>query len=337
VHISARVPTGYKREQLATGKAGRLLPDEPAASAVAEVFRRRTVGGSYTELAAFLDEQQVPPSGGGRYWSIAGVASLLKNPVYLGQARSGAIVNDEAHEPIITRAEFDAAQGSRTQLQPRGGSLASLALLGGLARCAGCGHTLKIAGGTVKRTGERYPVYYCIGRYGKGPCPSRATIRASYLDDYVEQQVLAALRAEDGLLARAVRADAELEQAQRAVETAEHELALYLQTDLVAVIGQEAFVQGATARQQHVDEARERVATLRNQSLVVAELTSGSLQKAWPELTTPERRTLLHGLLDRVVLKRAPGRGAGRVSVSERTQIILRGNVLLARTPTSHN
>ena len=33
-----------------------------------------------------------------------------------------------------------------------------------------------------KTTGERYPVYYCIGRYGSGPCPARATIRASYLD-----------------------------------------------------------------------------------------------------------------------------------------------------------
>jgi site-specific DNA recombinase len=173
VHISARVPTGYKREQLDGGKAGWLLRDEPAASAVAEVFRRRAVGASYTELAAFLDEQQVPPSGGARYWSITGVMNLLKNPVYLGQARSGAIVNDEAHEPLVTRAEFDAVQGSRTQLQPRHGSLASLALLGGLARCAGCGHPLKIAGSTDKRTGERYPVY-CIGRYGKRPLPQQS-------------------------------------------------------------------------------------------------------------------------------------------------------------------
>jgi site-specific DNA recombinase len=182
------------------------------------VFRRRAVGASYTELAAFLDEQQVPPSGGGRYWSITGVTNLLKNPVYLGQARSGAIVNDEAHEPLVTRAEFDAVQGSRTQLQPRHGSLASLALLGGLARCAGCGHPLKIAGSTDKRTGERYPVYYCIGRYGKGPCPNRATIRAADLDDYVEERVLSALEAEDGLLAQAVQADAELEQAHRELE-----------------------------------------------------------------------------------------------------------------------
>jgi hypothetical protein len=328
VHISARVPTGYKRQQLETGKAGRLLRDEPAASMVAEVFRRRALGDSYTELAAFLDEKQVTPTGG-RCWSTAGVASLLKNPVYLGQARSGAITNDNAHEPIVTRAEYDAAQGSRTQLQPRQGSVASLALLGGLARCAGCGHTLKIAGSIGKRTAERYPVYYCVGRYGKGPCLSRATIRASYLDDYVEERVLAALQAADGFLAQAVRADAELEQAQRELETADHELALYLQTDLIAVVGQEAFIQGVRTRQQRVDEARERLANLQSRSLIASELTSGSLLEAWPELTTADKRTLLHGLLDRVVLTRAPGRGPGRIPVSERTQIILRGNVSL--------
>jgi site-specific DNA recombinase len=329
VHISARVPTGYKREQLENGKSGRLLRDEPAASAVAEVFKRRALGASYTELAAYLDEQMVPPSGGGRYWSTTGVTNLLKNPVYLGQARSGAITNDDAHEPLVTGAEFDAAQGSRTQLAPRDGSLASLALLGGLVRCAGCGHTLKITGNTARKTGERYPVYYCVGRYGKGPCASRATIRASYLDDYVEERVLAALQAEDGLLAQAVQADAELGQAHRELHAAEHELALYIETDLIAVVGQEAFMQGVQTRQQRVDQARERIAALHSQSLIATELTSGSLLDAWPELSTSEKRILLHGLLDRVVLERAPGRGPGQVPVSQRTQIVLRGNVLL--------
>jgi recombinase/recombinase-like zinc beta ribbon protein len=330
VHISARVPTGYRQEKLERGKAGRLLRDEPAASVVAEVFRRRALGASYTDLAAYLDEQGVAPSGGGASWSVTGVRNLLKNAVYLGQARSGAVVNDQAHEPLVTRAEFDAAQSARTQLQPgRDGSVSSQALLGGLARCAGCGHTLKITGNTVKKTGQRYPVYYCTGRYGKGLCPSKASIRASYLDDYVEQRVLKALQAEDGLLAQAVQADAELEQAQRALDAAEHELSLYLQTDLIAVVGEEAFLSGVRARQATIDEARERIATLHSQSLISEQLTSGDLLQTWPELTTPEKRALMHGLLDRVLLRRAPGRGPNSVPVAERTQIVLRGNVLL--------
>ena len=44
------------------------------------------------------------------------IATLIKNPVYLGQARSGKIVNDAAHEPLVTQAEFDAAQSARSIL-----------------------------------------------------------------------------------------------------------------------------------------------------------------------------------------------------------------------------
>src|SRR5829696_6318386 len=43
VHISARTPTGYTRD-----KQSRLLRDEPAASIVAECFRRRATGASWT-------------------------------------------------------------------------------------------------------------------------------------------------------------------------------------------------------------------------------------------------------------------------------------------------
>ena len=87
VHISARVPAGYRRDE-----KGRLLREEPAASAVAELFRRRAVGTSWTELARFLEEQGVLPATGNPHWSANGIASLIKNPVYLGQARSGKVV-----------------------------------------------------------------------------------------------------------------------------------------------------------------------------------------------------------------------------------------------------
>jgi hypothetical protein len=43
VHISARVPTGYRKDK----KSGRLLRDEPAASVVAEAFRQRATGVSW--------------------------------------------------------------------------------------------------------------------------------------------------------------------------------------------------------------------------------------------------------------------------------------------------
>jgi site-specific DNA recombinase len=330
IHISARPPTGYSRDE-----DGRLLRAEPAASVVAECFRRRATGASWAELARFLEEKEVFPPTGNRHWSKVGVAGMLKNPVYLGQARSGAIVNEEAHEPLVTRAEFDAAQAARKSVfKQRDGSLASEAMLGGLARCAGCGHTLKITGNTDRKRGQRYPIYYCTGRYATGLCPARANARASLLDRYVEQQVLKALQEEDGLLAQAVAASEHVEVAARAVADAEHELDLFVNNPkLLSLLGERKFVEGVEVRQRALDQAREALAHARSQSALAEELGDGDLVRAWPTLTIQEKRRLMHGLLDRVTVSRADRRGRHAKPIGERTQIVLRGNVLLEPNP----
>jgi DNA invertase Pin-like site-specific DNA recombinase len=332
VHISARPPTGYRRDE-----SGRLHVDERGASGVREVFRRRALGVSWAELAQHLDEQGVHPPTGNPHWSKVGVADLVKNPVYLGQARGGGFVNDNAHEAIITRAEFDAAQSVKKSLfKQHDGSLASQAMLGGLVRCAGCDHTLKITGNTDRRTGERYPVYYCTGRYATGLCPSRATARASIVDSYVEGQVLEALQAEDGLLAQAVAASQALDTAARAGEEAEHELNVFVNTPrLLTILGEERFLEGVESRQQALDRARQELAQMRKQSTLADELADGDLLSAWPTLSVQEKRRLMHGLLDCVIVTRATGRGRHADPISDRTQIILRGNVLLTDDPDS--
>jgi hypothetical protein len=322
IHISARVPTGYRKDG-----DGRLVRDEPAATVVAEVFRRRAAGASYTELAGFMEGQGVLPSTGNPHWSSMGVRGLLNNPVYLGQARSGKVTNDTAHEALVTKAEFDAAAQSRSVFRARDGSIASQALLGGLARCAGCGHTLKITGGGP--AGNRYATYYCTKRYARGACSEPATIRASYLDEYVESRVLAALASETGLIAQAVESSQQIDEAVRGLAEAEHELELYLATDLISTVGQEAFVRGVSVRQQRIDEQRQALAALRANSSLAQELSSGDLLGTWTELTTVEKRELMHGLLERVELRRAPGRGPDKVAIEQRTRIILRGSLPL--------
>jgi DNA invertase Pin-like site-specific DNA recombinase len=330
IHISARPPTGYVRD-----KDKRLVPIEPAASAVTEVFRRRALGASWTELAQYLEDRRLETPLGNAHWSKVGVSGLVKNPVYLGQARSGIIVKEGAHEALVTRAEFDAAQSvTKSLLTPRDGSLSAKAMLGGLARCAGCGHTLKITGNTDKKRSQRYPIYYCTGRYASGPCPSRANVRSSLLDAYVEEQILRALGEEDGLLARAVDASQALEEAVRAVADAEHELDLFVTNPkLITLIGEARFLEGVAARQRALDDARATLAELRSQTTLADELAEGDLLTAWPTLTIQEKRRLLHGLLDRVVVTRARGRGKNANPICERTQIVLRGNVLLGENP----
>jgi site-specific DNA recombinase len=330
VHISARVPTGYRKDK----KSGRLLRHEPAASVVAEAFRQRAIGVSWAGLAGFLEERKVFPPTGNKYWSKVGVAAMLQNPVYLGQARSGKVVNESAHEALVTRAEFDAAQTTTTLLKPRDGSIASQAMLGGLVRCAGCGHTLKITGNTDRKSGERYPIYYCTGRYAKGLCEARASGRASLLDTHVETQVLAALLSEGGLLAQAVAASDQIDTAARSLDEAEHELDLFINNPkLMTLLGEQKFLQGAEARQQALDQARAELTALRSQEQLASELADGDLLRVWPELNVQEKRRLMHGLLDRIVLTRADRRGRHARPIAERTQIILRGNVLLEPSP----
>jgi hypothetical protein len=68
------------------------------------------------------------------------------------------VVKEGAHEALVTRAEFDAAQATKKSLlRQRDGSIASQAMLGGLARCAGCGHTLKVTGNTDARAASATP------------------------------------------------------------------------------------------------------------------------------------------------------------------------------------
>jgi DNA invertase Pin-like site-specific DNA recombinase len=332
IHISRYAPTGYAR-----GEDGRLRRDEPAATAVVECFRRRATSTSWAELARFLDDSGVRPPTGNPHWSKVGVAGMLKNPVYLGQARSGAVVKESAHEALVTRAEFDAAQSITKPLFPaRDGSLAAQALLGGLARCAGCAHTLKITGNTDRRTGERYPIYYCVGRYASGQCTERATVRASIVDDYVETAVLQTLRLDGGIIAEAAGAAEAVDAAVRVIGDAEHELDQFVTNPtLLTLLGEERFVAGVEARVRAVDDAHRELGRARQSGLMLSQIPDGDLVRAWPSLTVAEKRRLLHGLLDRVEVARADRRGRHASPIGDRTKIFMRGDVLLGRLDAS--
>jgi hypothetical protein len=127
---------------------------------------------------------------------------------------------------------------------------------------------------------------------------------------YVEAQVLAALQAEDGLLAQAVQSGEALAEAARTLIDAEHELDLFINhPELLTLLGETKFVKGVETRQHALDQARSAVAELRTQATLTDELAAGDLLAARPNLNVAEKRRLLHGLLERVVLARATGRG----------------------------
>jgi hypothetical protein len=167
---------------------------------------------------------------------------------------------------------------------------------------------LKITGNTDRKSGvSATRSITALAATASGLCPVRASARASLVDDYVEGQVLDALHEEGGLLAQAVDASEAIEAAARAVAEAEHELDLFVTNPkLLTLLGEEKFVEGVETRQRALDTAHQTLAEVRQQSGLAQELAKdGDLLEAWPTLSVQEKRRLMHGLLDRVVVTRA--------------------------------
>jgi site-specific DNA recombinase len=307
VHISNVPAAGYQRRE-----DGRLEPDPVAAPVIREVFRKRAAGASWNDLCDYLDAALPRENGGG--WTRQTVTSMVSRRVYLGEAHQGDAVNADAHEPIVTRAEWEAAQagGQRTPRRKDG------ALLAGILRCAGCGYAM-----TRQSDGKRgYSNYNCRKRHGAGICPEPSRISERRANEHVERAFLAWLEQEPIAVEATAASDA-VAAALVKVEAAEAELAAYRDAGLVAVIGREAFVAGLTPRQAALDDARRELDEARRAD-VAWPLEPSKLLEAWPVLGTAEKGTILTAAIDAVAVRRAdlPGQGS---SVPGRMRIFWRG------------
>lgn len=181
IHVSARVPAGYSR-----GEDRVLVPNEYA-PAIREAFEARADGATWAEVAAVLNAAGVPKSRetDGATWSEQAVAQLVENRVYLGEARSGkdsngeAIVNADAHEPIVDAGLFARVAARKDERGSFANPERRRDLLAGLVRCAGCGGAMvkdqRVKDGKVV---QRY--LRCASR-----CDERAAISTRVLEDYV--------------------------------------------------------------------------------------------------------------------------------------------------------
>jgi site-specific DNA recombinase len=294
-HVCKVAPVGYLKAQ-----DGRLELDPVAAPIVRDVFRRRGAGASWNELCALLD-QRLPRENGGS-WSRSTVSSLIARRTYLGEARGGGIVNTEAHPPLVTRAEFEAAQIAEADGRHGRGSDGG-ALLAGIVRCAGCGNTLT----RISNGARGYHNYKCRKRSGKGLCKAPAGISVTRADAFVEREFLAELEQEP-LAAEGKPADGSLEQAVAALEAAEAELSEYRDANLISIIGRDAYAEGLTARQAAVDGARQTLGEAGASSPLEGDRDLAAL---WPSLDVRERRQLLGSVFESVVVIAAPGAGKG--------------------------
>jgi DNA invertase Pin-like site-specific DNA recombinase len=311
---------GYRQ-----GKDG-LVIDAAEAAIVREAFHRKAAGASYAAVARFLTETGLrPPSREADVdgWSHSTVRQMLLNETYLGVVWHGEYRNENAHEAIVTRAEFDAARVGRCAARPTG-KTSDGALLVGVARCAGCGRTLRVRTRT-RKDGSVVRAYYCVDAASE-TCADRAYVHVDKLDAHVEAFFLDALRA-DGRYAEAVEAEEQTVEARRLVEEAERELHAFVTT--ATALDAAYFSAGVEARQGRLDMARAALAEATSRTKRIGPV-GGNLVDLYEGLDATARRKVLGGYLDRVVVRRGAGR-AGLAGLAGHVQIVWYGNVVADR------
>jgi site-specific DNA recombinase len=295
-----KTPWGYDRDD-----GGRLVPNGRA-PIVRELFARRARGATISELGEFLAD--VPPPTKERAtgsWSHSTIAQILRNRAYTGDAAHGEYSNPNAHPAIVTQAEYDAAQIAKPVRTPKGDPRSSEALLAGIARCSGCGHTLKIVtgyGGKLR--------YYCKGPYAAGICPARCLIRVDELDPFAERWFLDAIK-RDIRVAKASEASGALVKAQEAVDEADRQLLAFVTT--ASALDRRLFDAGVEARQQRLELARLELAEVHSRSRLFGDAPSGDLLSAWPGLAIVSKRRLIVAFTDTIRVAKGDGLVESRV------------------------
>lgn len=307
VHISAKVPFGYRRAE-----DGRLVVEPEEAQAVRDIFSMRAEQVSWHTICEHLDRTSPRAVGA---WTHQRIDWMVRNRVYLGEARSGDLRNAEAHEPIVSRVEWEAAQ-SRGERRPFRGVPA---LLSGIARCGSCGYAL-----TRNWARPDFPNYGCGKRRARGLCPRPVVIGLRRLDAHVEEAFLERLRTEP-IVIEGVPVSEHLADAVTQLEAAEAELAAYRATNLVSVLGHDAWVAGITERAEAVERAQRLVVERRG----IASLPSvTNLAAEWPRLDHVERRALLQSYVQAVLVHPVASGRPRAVPVGERVSIAWAGDVL---------
>lgn len=176
LHINGQCPYGYRYG--AHGQPMEVCEEE--AYWVRYVFRRRLEGCSIKGLTRELGDMGVPAPGGGGVWWFNAVYHMLANPVYYGAVRWSDQLNPEgAHEPLVSRADWEAVQDLRGRLFPRHVPEPDPIRdeLVGLVYCGHCGHPLSIRRNKRKSKAKKrppkvvQPIYSisCDGPYKRPP------------------------------------------------------------------------------------------------------------------------------------------------------------------------
>lgn len=307
VHVARGVGVGRPSYGYRKGPDGVLVVHEPEAEVVRKVFTARAAGESWPAIAKRLDVEHPKPDGDA--WVPSHLQRMATKRTYLGEIAVGGRTNPNAHEAIVTPAQFRAVR----DMKATGRKQSDVEyLLSGVARCASCGGRM---GGAVRpMNGQVYFYYRCRRRYGWGVCPKPQMISVPKLNALVLDRVFA-LAAE---APKAVVSDADFTKAEMALSKAEDRLRYFATSPEVdrtrEELGDSWFEEGMKARREAVQEARDNLAQARSDLMGVYMPTD--LRSDWPNLTFSQQRAIVAAVIPLVAVR--PGR---RQDISGRVRI----------------
>jgi DNA invertase Pin-like site-specific DNA recombinase len=293
VHFKASM--GYVK-----GSDGRLVPG-PMADAVRLAFRMRGAGAGWAEIADRLNAEHPRDDVA---WLPSVLPELITRRVYLGEAYHGKHRKAEAHPPLVTAAEFEAAQTPRAPGNGRGKE----SLLRGLIRCAGCRYLMKPDIG-----GRNTAVYRCQTRHGAGRCPAPASVTRRVIDQHVEAQFLA--RYGEIELAGAEVSDALARGIER-VAALEQKLDELADDRLRDSLGHDRHLAMCERVAGELGDAQAELHETRRAALGIV----APDKDIWDELAIADRRRVLAEGIDCVVLRRT-----GLAPIGDRSLVLWRG------------
>lgn len=294
-----RLPLGYRRNG-----DKRIEVDPQVAPALVEMFHGRAEGRSYTVLAEAFSRQT------GRPLQPRTVEKIMRNVAYKGELVVGGGLDGLRVEPIVSPAEWEAAQKVRTPRAARGqvGSL-----LAGILRCGSCGQPMTFRGG-------KQADYTCQRFKNGSRCPAPVLVAGARVDEYVERLFLDAYAA--GGAQGEPSDESELGAAERELEVAVADLEATLALDLAGAAA-DALQRTVATKQERVARAELALDELRSSSRLESRLEQ--IGERWPELVLEERRRLLAAAIESVTVHRVGPDSKRKLPVEERTTVVFAG------------
>lgn len=180
-HGGGHIPIGYNYEN------GKLVVDPYEAEQVRKIYEWYLAGDSLNRILKRVHENKFTNKYGS-YGTWASIRNILSNGVYTGRLRFENVIVENAHEAIITKEQYQAAQILRLKqlgefkITP----FQSKHLLTGMIFCAHCG------GRYYVRHAHKYKYYACYSRTKqtktmiKDPSCKNRIWRADALDALIE-------------------------------------------------------------------------------------------------------------------------------------------------------